>query len=85
LADGVFGMDDAIMDGIECHWWKFWRRLRDLNEQLPRPVALVAGFEVPTGGSALSFKVQGFATLLEVMYCIVQYAACFCAVIYYCF
>jgi hypothetical protein len=41
------------MGGIECHWWKFWRRLRALTEQLPRPVALAGGFEVPTGGSAL--------------------------------
>jgi hypothetical protein len=40
------------MGGIECHWWKFWRRLRALT-QLPRPVALAGGFEVPTGGSAL--------------------------------
>jgi hypothetical protein len=53
LADGIFGVDDAIMGGIECHWWKFWRRLRALTEQLPRPVALAGGFEVPTGGSAL--------------------------------
>jgi hypothetical protein len=42
------------MGGIECHWWKFWRRLRALTEQLPRPVALAGGFEVPTGGSALT-------------------------------
>jgi hypothetical protein len=28
--------------------------LRALTEQLPRPVALAGGFEVPTGGSALS-------------------------------
>jgi hypothetical protein len=53
LADGIFGVDDTIMGGIECYWWKFWRRLRALTEQLPRPVALAGGFEVPTGGSAL--------------------------------
>jgi hypothetical protein len=41
------------MGGIECYWWKFWRRLRALIEQLPRPVALAGGFEVATGGSAL--------------------------------
>jgi hypothetical protein len=54
LADGIFGVDDAIMGGIECYWWKFWRRLRALTEQLPRPVALAGAFEVPTGGTALS-------------------------------
>jgi hypothetical protein len=53
LADGIFGVDDAIMGGIECYWWKFWRRLWALTEQLPRSVALAGGFEVPTGGSAL--------------------------------
>jgi hypothetical protein len=53
LTDGIFGVNDAIMGGIECHWWKFWRRLRALTKQLPRPVALAGGFEVPTGGSAL--------------------------------
>jgi hypothetical protein len=53
LADGIFGVDDAIMGGIECYWWKFWRRLRALTEQLPRPVALAGAFEVPTGGTAL--------------------------------
>jgi hypothetical protein len=53
LADGIFGVYDAIMGGIECHWWKFWKRLRTLTEQLPWLVALVGGFEVPTGGSAL--------------------------------
>jgi hypothetical protein len=58
LADGIFGVDDAIMGGIECYWWKFWRRLRALTEQLPRPVALAGGFEVPTGGSALSWKIN---------------------------
>jgi hypothetical protein len=41
------------MVGIECYWWKFWRRLRALTEQLPRPVALAGAFEVPTGGTAL--------------------------------
>jgi hypothetical protein len=41
------------MGGIECYWWKFWRRLRALTEQLPRPVALAGAFEVPTGGTAL--------------------------------
>jgi hypothetical protein len=53
LADGIFGVDDAIMGGIECYWWKFWRRLWALTEQLPRPVALADRFEVATGGSAL--------------------------------
>jgi hypothetical protein len=42
------------MGGIECYWWKFWRRLRALTEQLPRPVALAGAFEVPTGGTALT-------------------------------
>jgi hypothetical protein len=41
------------MGGIECYWWEFWRRLRALTKQLPRPVALAGGFEVPTGRSAL--------------------------------
>jgi hypothetical protein len=41
------------MGGIEYHWWKFWRRLRALTEQLPWLVAFAGGFEVPTGGSAL--------------------------------
>jgi hypothetical protein len=54
LPDGIFGVDDAIMVGIECYWWKFWRRLRALTEQLPRPVALAGAFEVPTGGTALN-------------------------------
>jgi hypothetical protein len=58
LADGIFGVDDAIMGGIECHWWKFWRRFGALTEQLPRPVALEGGFEVPTGGSALSTQIH---------------------------
>jgi hypothetical protein len=57
LADGIFGVDDAIMGGIECYWWKFWRRLRALTEQLPRPVALAGAFEVPTGGTALTNSV----------------------------
>jgi hypothetical protein len=42
------------MGGIECYWWKFWRRLRALSEQLPQPVALAGGFEMATYGSALS-------------------------------
>jgi hypothetical protein len=54
LADDIFGVDDAIIGGIECYWWKFWRRLRALTEQLPRPVALAGAFEVPTGGTALT-------------------------------
>jgi hypothetical protein len=54
LDDGIFGVDDAIMGGIECYWWKFWRRLRALSEQLPQPVALAGGFEMATYGSALS-------------------------------
>jgi hypothetical protein len=54
LADGIFGVDDTIMGGIECYWWEFWRRLRALTKQLPQPVALAGGFEVPTGGSALT-------------------------------
>jgi hypothetical protein len=54
LVDGVFGVDDAIMGWIECYWWKFWRKLRALTEQLPWPVALVGGFEVAIGGSALT-------------------------------
>jgi hypothetical protein len=53
LADGIFGVDDAIMGRIECYRWKFWKRLRALSEQLLRLVALAGGFEVPTGGSAL--------------------------------
>jgi hypothetical protein len=53
LADRIFGVDDAIMGGIECYWWKFWRRLRALIEQLSQLVALAGGFKVPTGGSAL--------------------------------
>jgi hypothetical protein len=32
LADGIFGVDDTIMGGIECYWWKFWRRLWVLTE-----------------------------------------------------
>jgi hypothetical protein len=53
LADGIFGVDDTIISVIEYYWWKFWRRLRALTEQLPRPMALAGGFEVPIGGSAL--------------------------------
>jgi hypothetical protein len=53
LADGSFGMDDTIISAIECYSWKFWRRLWALTEQLPWPMALAGGFEVPTGGSAL--------------------------------
>jgi hypothetical protein len=60
------------MGGIECHWWKFWRRLRALTEQLPRPVALAGGFEVPTGGSALNhtlnIKSFGESTVIVVLY-----------------
>jgi hypothetical protein len=56
LANGIFGVDDAIMGGIECYWWKFWRRLRALTEQLPRLMALMGGFEVATGGSALTWN-----------------------------
>jgi hypothetical protein len=58
LTDGIFGVNDTIMGGIECYWWKFWRRLRALTKQLPQPVALAGAFEVPTGGSALSGKTQ---------------------------
>jgi hypothetical protein len=47
LAYGIFGVDDTIMGRIECYWWKFWRRLWALPEQLqqlPRLVALAGGF-----------------------------------------
>jgi hypothetical protein len=57
LADGIFGVDDAIMGVIECYLWKFWRRLWALTEQLPWAVALVGGFEVRIGESALSASV----------------------------
>jgi hypothetical protein len=50
------------MGGIECYWWKFWRRLQALTEQLPRPVALAGGFEVATGGSALSWPPTSLAS-----------------------
>jgi hypothetical protein len=58
LVDGIFGVDDTIISVIECYWWKFWRRLRALTEQLPRPMALAGGFEVPIGGSALRASPQ---------------------------
>jgi hypothetical protein len=48
-----WGIDGFRKITLECYWWKFWRRLRALTEQLPRPVAFAGGFEVATGGSAL--------------------------------
>jgi hypothetical protein len=53
------------MGGIECYWWKFWRRLRALTEQLPRPVALAGAFEVPTGGTALTAYLTDWKLLPE--------------------
>jgi hypothetical protein len=54
------------MGGIECYWWEFWRRLRALTKQLPRPVALAGGFEVSTGGSALRMlKTRRGMTIFE--------------------
>jgi hypothetical protein len=49
------------MGRIECYWWKFWRRLQALTEQLPLPVALAGGFEVPTSGSALRASPRAYA------------------------
>jgi hypothetical protein len=65
------------MGGIECYWWKFWRRLRALTEQLPRPVALAGAFEVPTGGTALTPK--GPRVLLSsefFLYCLYSKIGC---------
>jgi hypothetical protein len=64
------------MGGIECYWWKFWRRLRALTEQLPRPVALTGGFEVATGGSALSVCQLQQVRALHFYFLFFLFAAC---------